>query len=122
MNTKKENDCLAKYIYDEYKDDTSMQYAIGKINQQKNNIFTHKLNQFSRSKSVWWVSRNLRMGWGHSIICRDLELEAQQPHRPGLRHHERGQVGDHERDVDRRGLLRRHVLRRLWEALRLIAY
>ena len=34
MNTKKENDCIAKYIYDEYKDDTSMQYAIGKINQQ----------------------------------------------------------------------------------------
>ena len=31
MNTKKENDCVAKYIYDEYKDDTSMQYAIGKI-------------------------------------------------------------------------------------------
>ena len=31
MNTKKENDCIAKYIYDEYKDDTSMQYAIGKI-------------------------------------------------------------------------------------------
>ena len=35
MNTKKENDCVAKYIYDEYKDDTSMQYAIGnKINKQ----------------------------------------------------------------------------------------
>ena len=31
MNTKKENDCIAKYIYDEYKDDTSMQYAIGKF-------------------------------------------------------------------------------------------
>ena len=31
MNTKKENDCIAKYIYDEYKDDTSMQYAIGNI-------------------------------------------------------------------------------------------
>ena len=35
MNTKKENDCIAKYIYDEYKDDTSTQYAIGKFCQQK---------------------------------------------------------------------------------------
>lgn len=33
MNTKKENDCIAKYIYDEYKDDDSKQYAIG-MNQQ----------------------------------------------------------------------------------------
>ena len=31
MNTKKENDCIAKYIYDEYKDDDSKQYAIGKL-------------------------------------------------------------------------------------------
>ena len=31
MQTKKENDCLAKYIYDEYKDDASVQYAIGNI-------------------------------------------------------------------------------------------
>ena len=31
MNTKKENDCVAKYIYDEYKDDSSQQYAIGEL-------------------------------------------------------------------------------------------
>ena len=115
MNTKKENDCIAKYIYDEYKDDTSMQYAIGKILTIKQQL-RKNTKQSCRSQSVWWIPRHLRVGWGHSLLCGGLELEAEHAHRPGLRHHERGQGGDHERDVDRCGLLRRHLLRHLWEA------
>ena len=51
MNTKKENDCIAKYIYDEYKDDTSMQYAIGKILTIKQQL-KKNIKQSYRSQSV----------------------------------------------------------------------
>ena len=115
FETKKESDCLTKYIYDQYDDDSS-KYAIGKIFFQIRLVKWYEYHHHPRrSEDVWWLHGPLSMGrqsWAH--ISRGLELAAGEPRGPGLRRDDRGPGRDSQRGVERRGLLLVSV-RFVWE-------